>query len=316
MSNIKSEIPERITLIGALLRGFRKYIITTLTLVSLVAIFIISVAIYNEGSTDQAILLLLSVSNIILIICVLIVAYEYGNLRAVSRAERHVGEKILKGTLLELKEIFSTRTKLSAYYSEFYLNGETSVDVVSGTTAYLNDLIVRTKAIFELQTNDECSVCIKLIGETAPLSDFSDATITRVFRDPSSQAQRMKYDQYEQRIRNNTSLRYIFKDGQVGYFYFNNDLFHSSINGTYTNDSPNWYRRYNATAVCAIKDPDRENPDDIIGFLCVDNMRGGFSPDISCNTLKTLSTSVFYVLKNLALIQEAKSERIPNEKLK
>lgn len=146
-------------------------------------------------------------------------------------------------------------------------------------TNTLNDI----KNVFDKITGDNCSICIKLIYD--PEQDLAKAKIKTLYRDSTSFRIRKKYDlDSEHRTRiypatDNTAFKSILDPNESSVIYFSDNLELQHSFRSYNNSNQYWNDFYNAVAVIPISYiPNRKKPKirSILGFLCVDNMEGGF----------------------------------------
>lgn len=137
---------------------------------------------------------------------------------------------------------------------------------------FLNKFTTHVGKILSSHTGSLCHVSIKTLnGETVTswvreknMSDSSRATIDE--------------DMYSYPYSVNTAFSEII-DNPKEIFYINNWLKLSGILGKYKNANPMWKKCYSATLVVPITlktHPNQVNKDNIWGFICVDNKRGGF----------------------------------------
>lgn len=94
----------------------------------------------------------------------------------------------------------------------------------------------------------------------------------------------------------------LVSSGSPGYFY-SNDLRSDYSERRYKNSNPNYLKYYRATAIAPISNPGTLHNEDIIGFLCVDNPSGGFDDNGFRTVLETYATTIFYVMRNAAVLQ-------------
>ena len=161
---------------------------------------------------------------------------------------------------------------------EFRIYGERVVDKVA--------------ELFGIYTGYTCSVCIKVcnyspdvpsVGTFSSRQGFGARPFVYTFwRDARSRLQRQAVDTTPELavypLETNTGL---LEASQTGY-WFHNDL--QSLGNSYKSKNPNWSSYYNATCVVAIAPPTESGPINPNGFLCVDNVEGGFDNE-SCRPI-------------------------------
>lgn len=153
---------------------------------------------------------------------------------------------------------------------------------ITGDRAILNgdilprfyvETITNVKEIFDVITNDSCSVCFKIIDR--------DNYLSTVLRDPVSGRAREAADnspdlaRYDYR-RNTAFLKILDKEDPATYFA-SDDLKELHRAGRYKNDNADWQKLYNATLVAPLRFfYDKKNRESsVLGFICVDNFAGG-----------------------------------------
>lgn len=205
----------------------------------------------------------------------------------------------------QMQHVLESRTGVSAFFSQKILSRRTEINLEEAVSNYVSDLLYRTKLIFDEITGDNCSVCVKLFDISSDGSFPETPVLRKTLRDPSSAAERMIGLDERITISENTAFNFIAGSAVHRSFYFNNALYRSYLAGNYQNSRPEWFKFYNATAVCAIKNPSKRFQNDTIGFLCVDNFKGNFDADLTCAIMKSLATCLFYVYRNLVLIKSS-----------
>lgn len=156
------------------------------------------------------------------------------------------------------------------------------------------------KEAFDILTHDECSVCIKLI--------INDNEVKTYARDPVSYRERhdadLKLTTFP--IRGNTAFDNITNPCHPDSTYISNDLSKEAI---YINKNPNWNKCYNACIVVPIRilNSNASVPEyRIIGFLCVDNLRGGFDRQICLNILASFGDLYYNLFEAFGTLEEPK----------
>lgn len=161
---------------------------------------------------------------------------------------------------------------------------------------YLIYLLGNIKEIFDLLTADQCAVCVKIIisNEQPELS-----TVKTQYRDSISFRERKSTDKNLQSFPyyENTAFKLIIQDPYKNPFFLSNDLRNEK---GYNNKNPNWNKYYNASLVVPISIPLSKDQDRIIlGFICIDNQKGGFDDVVCRNILSSIADLNFLVYKGL-----------------
>lgn len=139
---------------------------------------------------------------------------------------------------------------------------------------YILSLLTSISSTLNVISSDECASCIKIIN---------DNKVKTLYRDPASYRQRRNSD-YTQNgkvfiydISSNYAFNLIADDNSKETFFACDDLGKYS---EYYNRNPEWKKLYNATIVVPIQanlsGDKRIKKMHLLGFLCCDNMRGGF----------------------------------------
>jgi len=148
------------------------------------------------------------------------------------------------------------------------------------------------KTAMDTLTDDKCSVCIKMLVE----GDQGILMLRTFMRDSSSYRERKVADTEaaEYPYFENTAFKEILSGDRN--YYASNDL---SAETTYINSNRNWRELYNSTLVCPIRMqliPEEETDSvdySVLGFLCVDNRRGGLAERVSVQTLASIADSLY-----------------------
>lgn len=142
-------------------------------------------------------------------------------------------------------------------------------------------------------TGDESHVCLKTFNpKTAHVEPVVRDDNPGKFQRPSGR----QYDGY--RFEENTGLAAIVNDQRE--VYLCEDLM--ALGSAYKNKSGDWEEYYNATIIQALSSYRAVSSDRITGFICLDNMRGGFGSSLVKTLLTEFSTfycQVFEVMMSL-----------------
>jgi hypothetical protein len=154
---------------------------------------------------------------------------------------------------------------------------------------FLIFMVYNIKEIFDVYTKDKCSVCIKIISPGK--NTEKDILVKTLVRDSISYRERSLVDakipQYD--YRENTAFKRIINSNYTDSYYICNDLSHEP---GYINLNPEWKNYYNAALVVPIRIAISKEKYSVIGFLCIDNYKGGF--DRTCfNILASFADSIF-----------------------
>jgi len=172
-----------------------------------------------------------------------------------------------------------------------------AADMLASFSTYLITLAGNLKIFFDKSTEDDCSVCIKLIKKVN-----DEILIKTLIRDSSSYRERKEHDFSDSRhtkiypASENTAFNMICSEDFKDTFFVSDNLGKLYDEGKYTNSNPRWQTYYNATLVVPISIiPNKEFPHErhILGFLCVDNKRGGLNRRYLIDLLAGFSDILF-----------------------
>lgn len=145
---------------------------------------------------------------------------------------------------------------------------------------FLLTLLANLSTCFNSITQDRCAACIKIINEEGRVRTF--------FRDPVSYRHRKKSD-YNQdgtpfiyKVSDNSAFNRIIDTTVKKTTFFCDDLIRlEQSEEEYVNRNTEWRKLYKACAVVPIQSrffnsKRIDNQSRVLGFLCVDNLKGGF----------------------------------------
>jgi hypothetical protein len=151
--------------------------------------------------------------------------------------------------------------------------------------------------VFNHYTGNVCHVAIKTLNNGNVTTWIREKSVSESSRSSIDEA--LNIFPYEK----NTAFKEII-DNENKYFYMNNWLSMSKFLRRYKNLNPQWKKYYRATLVVPITKythPQMINSDNVWGFICVDNKKGGFD-----------SGAAPYILSSFAQICLNIFDRVPN----
>lgn len=176
---------------------------------------------------------------------------------------------------------------------------------------FLVILTSNVQSYFSFITQDNCSVTIKKVCD-------DKVHVKPLFRDPVNFNKRKKSDEEYQenggqyKIGKNTAFKIITDPTLKNNFFYDDKLNELADAGYYENSNPKWRELYNATIVVPISMLLRKNSRDVIGFLTVDNIKGGLANDTNKEFLfgiADLLYNVFLNYSNFIKFVEQKNEK-------
>lgn len=144
---------------------------------------------------------------------------------------------------------------------------------------YLIELCGNISSVCAILTQSPCHTSVKSFDPTTGLvtTRARDALVHN--RERGEVDEGLKSFHYEE----NTAFEKIINDDSY-YLYRCNWLRLADVAGYYKNRNPEWKKFYHATIVLPItlnRNASAINKQSVIGFVCVDNMRGGFNMKLS-----------------------------------
>jgi hypothetical protein len=184
----------------------------------------------------------------------------------------------------KMAEIFHNYAhKYRSIITNVYFNQ--GVDHYRTLKEFLVYMMANIKEIFDITSSDNsCAVCVKLLQGNDVRTLVRDSVSER----PRSQTDGARVFDY----RRNTAFRTILDSNFKDSVYRSNDL----QNEIYENANLNWRKLYNATLVVPIRILLNEETNEarVIGFICVDNFKGGFTRT-SVDLLASFSDLLFHM---------------------
>jgi hypothetical protein len=163
----------------------------------------------------------------------------------------------------------------------------------------LVDFLTHVANVFTAYTSDSCSVCIKLLSKKP---GCEDPLIHTFERDTISKTKRAAIDHEiltSYPARENSAFQLIVNNvGDRRAFFKSNNLKKLRNGGSYHNRNPHWDQYYNSTLVVPISHSD--NPSlgaNFLGFLCIDNFRGGFDREFCVPAAFVMSKLLYQFLQ-------------------
>lgn len=254
-----------------------------------------------------------------------VIIYRNRRLRRYEQDEFRLSARFA-GIAAHLESISAKRTNTIEYLFSKSIDQDAPADQVEDVVhEHCNVIIDNVGEIFRTFTGYKCAVSIKILFEkfddAAPQSSSSDAAVPSsasslqyvytYCRDSLSGYERSRVDQElpEYPYSDNSAFADILDPRKVD-FFASNDLL--SLGEEYRNSDPNWSRYYNATAVAPIKKPQGIEGADTIGFLCVDNLHGGFDEDFCKSIMFEISYPLYNIFRTLGhVVQSSHVRRRP-----
>jgi hypothetical protein len=292
--------------IWAFLGHIRKHVFLIVTIFALAvfAYFLLQQLSLGKPILDDTKFVIMAGIAIAVSLLLVLSTYE-GHLKVTALQRNYNSKSFAQHMMKQFQFILDARTGINHYYTKKFSGQECSVNLDDMTQDYVAVVISRAKSIFDELTGDECAVCVKRLGLNEDGAFPELPTVVKTIRDPASQLRRSVDNNEKIDIRENTAFDFIMDRKNKKDFYFNNALFRSYLEGVYQNSRNTWQNHYNATAVCAIRNPSKDYDNEVLGFLCIDNTKGGFDAELTYAIMQSVSSCLFYVYKNLDIIKRA-----------
>lgn len=152
-------------------------------------------------------------------------------------------------------------------------------------------LLNHFKELFSQYTGNSCSVSVKILS----YAGSNNEEIYTLSRDSVSASERSQVDLNlpEYSYHDNTAFEYVVNQNSRYSFFLCNNLLKLEEQQAYKNKNPYWKDYYNATLVASISPYDNPKLNQTIGFICVDNMEGGFDEDFCAQVILNFGKELF-----------------------
>lgn len=157
---------------------------------------------------------------------------------------------------------------------------------------FIHYMVTNIKQVFDVLTNDSCAVSIKILDK--------ELIVRTYVRDHISYRERSEIDRHlpKYNCQQNTAFKNILDPYCHDSYYLCNDLKQERERGYYDNANPNWPKYYNACLVVPVRlitKYDHEEESNVVGFICVDNHKGGFDKNTGLNVLASFGDLCFHL---------------------
>jgi hypothetical protein len=180
-------------------------------------------------------------------------------------------------------------------------NDPTTRDIRAEKTAdFLGFLSDETRHMFDEFVSRPCGVSIKLLRP----SDEGRPTIQTYMRDSKSRFERDRTyrDENPYPLEDHSPFVDILTAESGLDYYMNNDLTVAAEAGAYRNSHAGWAKFYNATLIVPIQNPSEPARDDLLGFLCIDTLRGEFDDTTCLYMARIVANNVFIAVLELSIL--------------
>lgn len=196
----------------------------------------------------------------------------------------------------------------------------TNVELISAINKFdyfLINITTNLQSYFSQITDDNCSITIKLLNFNKTDSD-SVPLVRTYFRDPVNFKKRRNADSVCSpcSVDVNTAFS-IIMDSNYQNIYFSEDRLPDLYsNHQYKNPNLDWHKFYHSTLVVPISIVTGKDSRSILGFLSVDNFKGGLATNSNKEYLFFVADLLYLAFSKFnSIIELAKTKNIKNEKI-
>lgn len=203
------------------------------------------------------------------------------------------------------------------YCSSLYRgNAGSAAETMATFKSHLESTLSRTAEIFSLFTAHPSAACIKIFKDGSDQRELPGAEslgqrpmqfVSTLRRDLKSKTNRKSVDSSpacrSYRYHLNTAFKEIVDDTRKPDHFVCDDLY--ALGEDYQNENKAWPSFYNAALVVPIKPPGSPAHEVCMGFLCVDNMKGGFEIEEAIYMMEEIAVMIYLSLEmTITYLQE------------
>ncbi|MHA6281176.1 hypothetical protein ACXYMT_13425 [Salinimicrobium sp. CAU 1759] len=192
------------------------------------------------------------------------------------------------------------------------------IDVINKFDYFLINIITNLQSYFSQITDDNCSLTIKLLNYNDASSADDDIFIKTYFRDPVNFKRRRETDNLHPKcaVEDNTAFAIIMDQAYKNIYFAEDNLTDLYNRHMYKNPNPEWHKYYNSTLVVPISIVTGKNERIILGFLSVDNFKGGLANNSNKEYLFFIADLLYLAFNKFdRIIKFAQTKNITNEKI-
>lgn len=192
------------------------------------------------------------------------------------------------------------------------------IDVINKFDYFLINIITNLQSYFSQVTDDNCSLTIKLLNFNDSSTAIDDIFIKTYFRDPVNFKKRRETDNIYPHcgVFDNTAFAIIMDPSYKNIYFAEDDLTDLYNKHRYKNPNPEWHKYYHSTLVVPISIVTGKNERIILGFLSVDNFKGGLAHNSNREYLFFVADLLYLAFNKFdKIINLANNKNIKNEKI-
>lgn len=237
--------------------------------------------------------------NAMLLALVIVMTARYSDVRRRQIRNDAVSGEQTKRLLRHLREISEARTQLSSFALQNEHDPAQRDERLRLTDTFLQSLVEKTRDMFEDYVQRTCAVSIKVLVA----GEHGRPYIQTYLRDGQSARLRSRAGSPHVYPIGLHSPFFDIVAGQTeGDVFLENDLVLAEEAGAYLNGNPSWKRLYRAALVVPIKHPDGAANENIVGFLCIDSLKGRFDEVACVSMAKIVANCVFLAFLELSIL--------------
>lgn len=192
------------------------------------------------------------------------------------------------------------------------------LDVINKFDYFLINIITNLQSYFSQITDDNCALTIKLLNYNDSITNDDDIFIKTYFRDPVNFKKRREIDNINSHcgVYDNTAFSIIMDQSFKNIYFAEDNLTDLYNKHLYKNPNPEWNKFYNSTLVVPISIVTGKNERIILGFLSVDNFKGGLAHNSNREYLFFIADLLYLAFNKFdRIIKLATNKNITNEKI-
>lgn len=197
------------------------------------------------------------------------------------------------------------------------VSDEALINVINKFDYFLINITTNLQSYFSQVTDDNCSITIKLLNFNS--SDVTSKSLVRTyFRDPVNFKKRRNSDTVcsSCSIDDNTAFSIIMDSSYQNIYFSEDNLPDLYDKHLYKNPNLDWHKYYHSSLVVPISIVTGANSRSILGFLSVDNFKGGLATNSNKEYLFFVADLLYLAFSKFnTIIELAKSKNISNEKI-
>ncbi|MFD0835950.1 hypothetical protein ACFQ0I_09255 [Mariniflexile aquimaris] len=194
---------------------------------------------------------------------------------------------------------------------------EDLVGAINKFDYFLINITTNLQAYFSQITDDNCSITIKLLNFNREPND-TDTLVRTYFRDPVNFKKRRDADNSCSpcHVEDNTAFSIIMNPNFQNIYFSEDNLPDLYDNHQYRNPNPDWHKYYHSTLVVPISIITSLDNRNVLGFLSVDNFKGGLATNSNKEYLFFVADLLYLAFSRFnSIINLAQTKNIKNEKL-